>query len=222
MAPNGRSGRNNETTKPADRSAGGKRGQVDNRAEGRRPVVDRIQHLPDIPRRNEVFGDDSTFGGDVVDEVVVADVIGVTVGGEQQQALRVDEFVHCAPQRLAECLGDAGVDDHNGVTGSVEDGVGEVGLFRVDVEFLTLHQQCSLVDAVHLSQRRCRSCGAGIVSVMSDERSSAGSGIRTGHARCPRPSGVRFVATAETGCGHVGDHRRVLGSSRMICIGRRG
>jgi hypothetical protein len=95
-------------------------------------------------------------------------------------------------------------------------------LFRVDVEFLTLHQQCSLVDAVHLSQRRCRSCGAGIVSVMSDERSSAGSGIRTGHARCPRPSGVRFVATAETGCGHVGDHRRVLGSSRMICIGRRG
>ena len=88
-----------------------------------------------------MLGGDSTFGGDLVDEVVVADVIGVTVSGEQQQALCIAEFVHRGPQGLAEGLGDAGIDDHYGVTGSVDEGVGDVGLFGVDVQFLPLHQQ---------------------------------------------------------------------------------
>jgi len=96
----------------------------------------------------------TAVAAELVGQVVVADVVGVAVGGEDDQPGPRAHPVNGIAQGLPECGGGAGVHQEQGVAGPVHQGVGDVGLVVGDVELLTQHQHGAVVELQDVSEGR--------------------------------------------------------------------
>jgi hypothetical protein len=118
------------------------------------PVGDRVEHLRQVTGGHVVLDGYAQLAVQLVGQVVLADVVGVAVGGQHHEPTPLADPEGGGLQRLAEAGGHPRVDQHEGVAAAVQEGVGDIRLVVLEVELLAQHQRRLVIDLDHIAERR--------------------------------------------------------------------